>query len=141
MCDRDGDVVVDAEPAPGCGERVVRAAAEVRPDAVLEGGVGGEQRRSDGTPGALDELRRPGKPEGQLLAAGQFAALHASEVVGLVREPQLLRGRRPGVGDVDLRPGLRPLAHQPVLAEGEAVSGRQRVREYVVGERAHRRRA
>ena len=57
------DVVEDAETTATVGERVVRAAADVRRHAVRERKVRRHQRGTDGAARPLHELRRPGEPE------------------------------------------------------------------------------
>ena len=57
------DVVEDAETTATVGERVMRAAADVRRHAVRERKVRRNQRGTDGAARPLHELRRPGEPE------------------------------------------------------------------------------
>ena len=135
--ERRDDVVEDAEPAPGVGERVVRAAAEVGGDAVRERGPRGEDRRSGRTSRALDELRRPGQTQRKLLPSLQPAVADAFDPVGGVRPTEVVPSCGVRVVDVDAVEALRLLAHHAVLAEREAVPLGERIRVDVVREGAH----
>jgi hypothetical protein len=131
------DVVEDAEPASDVGERMVRAAAEVGGDAIGERGSGGEDRRACRTARPLDELRRPGQPQRELLPSLEAPVTDAFDPVGGVRPTEVVPTRCVRVVHVDAVEALRLLAHHAVLAEREAVPLGERIRVHVVREGAH----
>ena len=113
------DVVEDAEAAADVRKGVVRPAAEVRRDAVLERRACREDRCAGRAAGALDELGRPREPEPELLAPLEPTVAHALHPVRRVRPAEVVPPRGVGVVDVDVREAGGRLAHHPVLAERE----------------------
>ena len=120
VAERRDHVVEDAVATPDVGERMVRPAAEVARDAVVERGSCGHDRRAGGASRALDELGRPGQPERELLAAHERAVADALDPVAAVGSAKLLPAR--GLRRLHVDPGepLGRLADEPVLGERES---------------------
>ena len=90
-------VVERAEALCGVGEGVVCAAAKVGGRTVAECGV---RRRNGGAHAAQPALHQPGRPrkaKGLQLAVGHLPALHPVDVLGVVREQQVVVGGRIGL--------------------------------------------
>src|SRR4051794_7147235 len=123
---RDDDVVEQAVAAALRERGVVRAAAEVHPDAAGERVARGVDRAERRAPAALDELARPRQPQRALLARRELASSHAVEVRAVVdpREQIPRRGLRAAPLAEPL--ALDRLAQEPVLRQREAVPPRER---------------
>ena len=123
--DRQDDVVEHAVAAAEGRPSVVRAAAEVGGDAVLERRARRRHRRARRAPGPQHELGRPGQAEGAASArrAGRSGRAAGSPGRGR-RRARPSRRRR-----LEAHAGAAPLdrlPRQPVLAGGEAVALRER---------------
>ena len=135
----DGDVVEHAEAFAAIGERVVRAAGQVRRHAVIERGAGRRDRRADRSARALDHLRRPRESDAPL-DVGRHRSVHDGvDILRIVHEPQIVeRGRRRFVQIIgrDDAFGEDALAQPRVLRHRELVSLRQRQHEVIGVKRA-----
>jgi hypothetical protein len=126
---RDGRIVEDAEAAAPLSRRMVRAAGQVRRDALAQGRARRRDRGTDGAPRAIDHPLTPGEADLAHRARIDAAGRDRGDVGGAVREGEFaIRGRR-GFGEPDQRQlGLQTVPQQLVLGRREAVAGRQRQR-------------
>ncbi len=98
--DGHGDIVDGAEALAVAGKGVVEAAADIEPDARLEG----QARRQDGAarrqPEGLHHLPRVGDLQPQDLLIGQGAVAQPGDPPGVVHQQHVLIGGRLGLDEI-----------------------------------------
>lgn len=135
--DGHGEVVEDAEPLPLAAERVVRAAGHVPCGAVREG-PGERGQRAAGRPARLVHQRlAPREPQPPDVAGVEGALAHGGEVRGVVHQREIVpRGAGRLLQEERVR-APQNLGDAQVLADGEAMLGREDERVAFGGDQPH----
>ena len=100
---RDRHVVDETEPLAVIGEGVVKAAAEMHGDALLEGQPPGKCRAARANPRGVAQRRREGHLQHELLLGAQGRRRDLPQVVGSVDERHVVVGSRRGLDHFGVR--------------------------------------
>ena len=137
---RDRRVVEHAEALAVIRPGVMRAARQIGRQPIGERRAAGRDRAAHRAPRALHHLRGPGEADPADFPVGELTRHQARQVIGRVRQPELVvRGR---IGHAQVRRAEQAgrdhaLAQQGVLAHREAVAFRQGQHEVVAVEKLH----